>query len=497
MVRFIQRIIYIVLAVCFLPLFNLQAAEQASPVELTIQKRTTEYGKPLKIEIKALTSINVNIPTLLKPLENNFSHSITSRIENKIFTLYKIKLFPLREGITLIPGLFYENYKTQPGSVTVTAPLSGGNQPISVKLNKVNLTPWVREQTRILATIVTTDKNILLRNKDITQNGSDSYLIPHTTKKIKLNGNIFYEHKIGWNLFFLYNQNINMNLPVIEYVKDGVPRYKFHFQKIKINIKKLPIYIRPTIPVGKISLSAEYLELPRTLLQPNMTSIIQYSLIGENIPAKWLPSLSQKYITTQNTGIEFAHIKTKLNTKNINKNIRGEKISDIAFTPLSNGMLPIKDIHFQYFDPETGLLNSITYQHNKILVLHWFLQIVFSIILFLILYILASKTIYCSIRWFKKQKYHFLCRAKISSAETFMEIRRALEYFSIAEKWPVNISLNQWLHRVENKYKVPNSLNEICNKLNNNLYAADYHVEKHEVETMKATLLNSLKMFKH
>ncbi len=473
--------------------FNSHAAELINPIKLTAQKRTVEYGKSLKIEIKILAKESINIPRLLKPLENNFLYSITDRIADKQYILHKIKLLPLQEGILLIPSLHYRQYKTQPVNITVTSPLSKNNQAILVKLKQTNSTPWVREQTRIVATITTTDKNIILNNKNIIQKGSESYLIPQSTRKVIINDRVFYEHKTGWNIFFLYKQKASLDLPAIEYIKDGIPLYKFHFQKIKINIRKLPVYVSPTTPVGKLSLTARYLELPKTLLQPGMTAIVQYSLIGRRIPAKWLPSLSQKYSVTHNPEINFSPIRTNLTTQIVNTNIKGSKISDIAFTPHSNGQLPVQDIQLQYFDPETGLLKSIVYQHKSLLVLHWILQLTLLVIIVSGMYFLITKTVCFTTQWFKRYRHRVQCRTRISRAETFSDIRLALQDFSLAEKWPVNITLNQWLYRVRDKYKIPDSLSEICNTLNQNLYAMDCQPTTEDIEALKVVLLDILK----
>jgi len=490
-VNFTQQIIKITLVTCLLLTFNIQAAEQVNPVELNVIKKTVVYGKSLNIEVKTLTKENINISSLLKPLENNFLYSITNSDTAKRYTRYKIKLAPLQPEINRIPSLYYKQYKTQPVNINVTSPLSKTGQPVSVKLEHINSKPWVREQTSLIVTIITTDRNIILNNKNIQHKGSKSYLIPQSSKKMLINSQVFYKHRIGWNIFFLYEQIVNLSLPEIEYIKDGVPRYKFRFRKVKLNIKKLPVYVNPTIPVGKISLSARYLELPKILLQPDMTAIIQYSLVGNGIPAKWLPSLSQKYLITHNADINFSHITTKLETKTTT-NVLGRKLSDIAFTPKSNGLLPIKNIQLQYFDPETGLLKSVNYKHKPLLVLQGLLQIILILFMLAGIYLFISKTACFLGQWLKKHKHRLRCRSSLKRAETFSDIRLALQDFSMAEKWPVNVSLNQWLSQVQNKYITPANLQKICNSLNNNLYAMGNQPETDELEAIKESLLDIL-----
>jgi len=474
--------------------FNYAIAAQEKQVKSTniyliTHKKTIEYGKSFKIKLKVPLKNKINISTLLKPLKNNFNYSIISQVNNKTYVTYKIKLFSLHKGIILIPALKYKQYKSTPVNITVTAPLTQNNQPISVSIDKTNLNPWVREQIRIMVTITTTEKNIILNNANINQKGNDSYLIPQTTRKTTINGETRYKHKIGWDVFFLYAQNTTLSLPVIEYVKNGVPLYKFYFQKINFNVKKLPIYINPTIPIGKIILSSRYLELPKTLLQPNKIAIIQYTLTGKGVPAKWLPSLVQIYGLSKNTDINFSPLNIQLNTSVRNNSIIGKKITDFTFTPLSNGFLPIKNIQLQYFDPETGLLKSKIYKHPKLLVLHWFIQIILLFIFLYIIYAIILKTFWFIIRLFRKYKYYSKYRLKIRNAETFNDIKEALKDYSRAKEWPTNITTNQWLYRLSREYNIPDSLTNVCNTLNQSLYAIDYSCE---IDGMKKIFLNIL-----
>jgi len=491
----------IILIICLLISFNAKAVENPSnlntiTVNLINPKKTIEYGKFLKIKINIIEKENINIAALLKPLNENFIYSEVSNSTSGQYVSHIIRLYPLHQGAIIIPTLKYQEAKTAAIDITVVSAKSENKQPILIQTNKVNPIPWVREQTKILITIITADKGIQLSNQNIKLKGNDSYLIPHTVEKITLNHKLLYKHTIGWNVFFLYGQNINIELPFIEYSKDGVPRYKFYVPKPNIHVKELPIYISPTIPVGKISLDSRYLALPKTLLQTNMISIIQYSLTGEDIPAKWLPSISQNYINIKNAKINFSHIQTKLNTKVMGGNVQGNKTSEIAFSPQSNGLLPIDDIQFQYFDPKTGLLKFITFKHNKLLVLDWFFQIILALPILFISYRLMFRISIFIKQLINKTKYHSQCKIKVQNAKTYQDIKVALDNFSIAEQWSKNMTLKQWLQQVEHKYTTSNQLTEICDDLNKKLYSNFHSIELEIFDSMKRELLTILKKIK-
>ncbi|MBN4080061.1 hypothetical protein JYT31_00190 [Beggiatoa alba] len=492
----VTRVRLIIVVLLALLAFEVSASEKKDPIDLVIEKNKLKYGKALTLTLSLDKKVTTALSKLLNPINTNFNYAIINSTEDKDRTRYKIKLQPRRTGTLILPSLNWKEFKTRPTPVYVTAALSRNNQPITLIFNKLNTTPWVREQTQILITIQTTDKNIILNSKNIAQKGSESYFIPQSIKTINKNSRLLYEHTIGWNVFFSYAQRIDLNLPAIEYIKDGVPGYKFYLPRQNIKIKKLPVYISPVIPVGKIELSAKYIALPKTLLRPGMTPIIQYSLIGHGIPAKWLPSLSQKYNTVQFPDIQFSHATTSLETKTLDNDLIGKKIVDLAFTPLSSGLLAIKDIQLPYFEPETGLLKYLKYKHSKPIVLNGFLQVIFLLIGIYLVYYLLLRITALSKRFIHKFKYHRLFKDALAKATTYEQIKSALKYYAASEYWPVNLSINQWLDRLSVQYIISDDLNILCRELNQGLYSIKPKRAADAIPLIRENILISLSRMK-
>ena len=492
MVELFKQISLLTVFAVLLLFSNTVMAENTPLLELDVPIKTLLYGKSLDISLTTQQNWNTDIQSFLKPLRQDFDYSILSTSKEQRKKIWKIRLFPLHPGRLEIPALQYNQHTTQVVKIKVAKPFAKDNEPISIQLSPYRNSPWVREQNQLLVKIISTDKNILLNSKNILTKGSESYLIPQSSRKLINGKTVHYEYTFGWNIFFLYQQNTRVNLPAIEYIKDGVPQYKFHLPPVNLNVKALPVYIRPTIPVGQIKLKAHYLMLPGWLMQPDKTAIIQYTLSGENIPAKWLPSLLQKYNKSVNTGVDFIPVKTVVLTNTEQNNISGKKITDIAFTPHSNGMLSIKDIQLQYFDPQSGLLKSVQLQHPPLLVLHWLLQILLVVLTIMLLYPSLRRVIQYLQRKFQQYQYYRYCNNKITTAETYADIKSALQDFSQAEQWPINQTLSQWLNCWNTKYKYNAGLEKLVRELNQLLYANNLQQKKSNIPALRDEMVRQL-----
>jgi len=481
--------------VCSLFSSNTLADISTNPIVIQIKDTSIFYGKSLDINLSIDTKSGINITELLKPFSDSLDYVIANKIENTKNIVYKIKVYPSEIGKLKVPPLVWNNFKTQAYDFDVKAPLAKNRQPISLALNKTKPNPWVREQNKIIVTIITADKNIILERNNIITQGIESYLIPQVTEVIRYKGTLEYKHTIGWNVFFLYGQKNILLLPEVEYHKDSVPVYKFHLGKKSFRVKKLPIYINPLIPVGSLGLQTHYLELPFFLMQPKTTSILQYSLIGTGVPAKWLPSLAQKYNLISQTDIQYSHVKTSLSTKIKNNNVVGSKLVDIAFTPLSNGLIQFKKLNLQYFEPDTGVLKTLQYEDEKIFVLNWLLQL---ILLFMLLFITSWSIIKLAIISKRRvDSYIQLSKSKSALAKSSKpdEIRHALILFSISQNWPKNLTINQWLYKFRSKYIVSDNLTDALWMLNYALYAHT-KLEDNKNEIVKFIILKEFNNLK-
>ena len=491
----VNKLSLIIIFISCLVFNNRAIAVPQTPFEIVITEKSVVYGKSFNLKIKIRKSSEINLPILLKPLDEKFNYETSIFDENNSHFEYIIKLRPTEIGSIIIPSLKWNDFISQSTSIHVKPALSNNNGLIKVAIGKINTTPWVREQVIIRASILTDDKNIVLERKNLREKGIDSYLIPQSTSIIQSNKQTKYRHTIGWSIFFLYTQNKSLQLPEIEYLKDSIPKYKFNLRKVNISVKKLPIYISPIIPIGEVSLKSQYLSQSSFMTKPNKTSIIQYQLVGSGIPAKWLPSISQRYNLNNQLTIQYSHIKTALNNKLEPNGLVGQKTVDIAFTPLNNGRVAIENLNFQYFDPKLGMLKTLTYKPKTLISLNWFIQIFLLIAIIYISLLGFVKLINIVKRKLISLKQLSLAKKLLLNASKPTDIILALQQFSLSEGWPTNLSLNQWGLRFNKKYVDIYCLNDSIRMLNQDLYSKE-DIRINNCDVIKDNLLNAINNLK-
>ena len=440
-------------------------------ISLTIKDNSVIYGKKITLYLRVQKKSNIEPGLFLKPLKDITKYTITEIPGTSTHRIYKLKVAPLAPGSMTIPPLSWKNTSTKAIKINITQPLSTVNSKISVTQNKVNTTPWEKEQTVILVTVITKDKNIILNRKNIIHPGVESYLLKHAVKTIHNNSGTVYKHTIGWAVYFLYRQKTKLVLPEVEYLVNSVPRYKFNFKSLAFRVKKLPIYISPLTPVGTIQLDAEYIDNSAPFMQPGSTAIVQYTLSAKGIPAKWLPSIARFYNTTTQKSMQYSHVKTTQNTIVNSSTLESNKVVDIAFTPSANGLAPFKNIHLQYFNPQTDKLETLDFKHQKLILLDRFLQMALLLVIAYSLYRLSVLVIKFLLKLLHKYKYHQRFLNSVSNSTTCHELKESLKLFAIAEGWGRNISINTWLLKYKNRYRISNKLESSFHKLNRILYS--------------------------
>jgi len=490
----VNKLNFIIIFLISLIFSNIALALPQAPFDIEKTEKSVTYGKSFTIKMKIRKSSGINLPALLRPLDKKFNYETSLFDENNNYFEYTIKLRPTEIGSITIPSLKWNDYISQSSSIHVKPALSNSNDIIKVDVGEINTSPWVREQVVIRASIVTDDKNIVLERKNIREKGIDSYLIPQSTSIVQSNDKTKYRHTIGWSIFFLYKQNKLLQLPEIEYLKDSIPKYKFILQKINVSAKKLPIYVSPIIPIGKVSLKSQYLAQSSFITKPNKTSIIQYQLLGSGIPAKWLPSISQRYNLNNQLTIQYSHINTTLNNKLGTDGLAGQKTVDIAFTPLENGRVAIENLNIQYFDPKLAMLKTLTYKPKTLISLNWFIQIILLLAAIYILLLGLVKLIKIVKQKVIRAKYLSLARKLLLNASKSTDIVLALQQFSLSEGWPTNLSLNQWALRFNKKYVGLRCLNDSIRMLNQDLYSKeDKRIDNNVVKDNLLSAINNLK----
>lgn len=435
------------------------------------------YGINLKTKISDinLAVLNDNFGVIIDYVINDTSDK---RWPNKKVQILKFKIYPRQTGSVLIPAISTKNVSSQEKMILVT---KGKTSTPLIILPKNK--PYEQQQIIVQVKVLSTDSNsrLSIDKKPVIDNFVS---IPLSFERSK-NKEGMYELKIGWAITALKSGQINLKLPPVDYSVSGVSRKKFFLPSKRLNIKTLPLYLPPTIPIGKISIQSELSQ--NGLLQSNSIAYWNIKLTGNLNDSYKLPPILRQ--VKSNSQIKFLPVNSTRSTKITNNSLTSIVNHSIPFKALKSGSITLPEIQLQYFDPVNGKINVLTHKNKGAFVLNLFWRILFSLLLTLI-FIYIFRRSYKSWERFKfsqakkEQAIHVLNDNKVES------IRESLRLLTEAEYWPQNITITQWGEYWKNKYQVNDGFDDFIETLSSCFYSAS---EKHHVDSLSLQLLTLIK----
>ena len=130
-----------------------------------------------------------------------------------------LELYPRRTGHIQVPELLFASSSSSHIDVEVLPAITASG-PINIKYNVSTFQPWQRQQV-LLTVNVTTLSNVTHLNT-------------------------------GWAIFSLSSGNHEFSPPPVLYHLQGVVERRFYLPTIQLDVKPLPSYIPPLMPVGRV-----------------------------------------------------------------------------------------------------------------------------------------------------------------------------------------------------------------------------------------------------
>ena len=453
-------------------IWNSNAIASTGEARLTISanKTSIELGQPVVLQLHS-NGLASNLSKIsLKPLNQDFGVEVLeyareTKTGKEIQTL-TVKLYPRHIGTLNIPSLILDGYKTSSIPVNVIE-----NSFVKVHSHITNTSPWMRQQT--LITMDFSSKSPFFKLE--TDQGDENETIPFPVEKYTSteNGVSYSVQKIGWFLFPLQDGSMHIALPPVRYVRNGAVKGLFYFPQVLLNVRPLPSYIPPTMPVGKISIQSTL--TPDSWLHTGRLGYWNVKVHGEHVPSEWLPSISRQIKSSDN--IQFLPVDSKRYNSPDSNGVRGEASYNIPFEPLSNGLLTFPSLRVQYFDPDTGRIGTIYHQIPSIFSLSLFWRITListsiSAVVTLFLFIVHSLRIKL-----QRKKLRTHAMRLISQANEWNELRDALDRLAKAEGWPGNLTLSAWLKHWQSHYSAPDQLLDLFQQLSSHCYSGNHSNE--------------------
>ena len=468
------------------------ALSKTSKLLLFIEKSDYMLGRPIRAELFGV-ALKTKITDIdLSKLNKNFGvltdYSVNDtrdkRWPNQPVQILKFKLYPRYIGKIIIPHLSANDLKTKEREIDVN--IGGTGEPkISSSTNK----PYERQQFILNISIKSDDSTSRLSiSEDFKINGFESTSLPFIRIK-EINGT--YTNKIGWALTALKSGEQKIELPPVEYSVSGVLRKQFYLPHNIINIKPLPSYVPPTLPIGEITLESQP---PYTwLIQADTLAYWKINIKGEVNNAYRLPAILRQI--KSNSHFQFLPVNSKHLSEISNNNLLSITNYTIPFKALSSGFLKLPDLTIQYFDPNKGGIKDVTYKSSRVFVLGLFWEITLGIFVFYLIYTLFIFTFKKAIKLKISIEKRAQALCNLQEIENALQIKESIKLIAEAECWPKNMTISQWGNSWKGKYKVNDGFDDLIQKTSSLFYSLETNNDINELGLQLYSLIKNRKRY--
>lgn len=436
-----------VLLLWLLPLATM-AAEPRVWIELETQ--TLELGEPLRGALYTSGIGDAPAPADLKPLEQEFALAeigVAETLTDGAATGHKrqrldFTLYPRRSGTLTLPALAIADRRSAPITIEVTPAVSQG-VALSVTPKLSSTRPWVRQQVLVSLEVITPDRFASLEIEPPPLPGFEVTALPGERERIETVDGERTRLRAGLALFALTPGAHRLRLPPVHYRLDGGTRRIFTLPEPVLEVKALPPYVPPTLPVGKVSIGST-LETAG-LLRTRELGFWHIQVQADAVPTHWLPPLQRRLVSTED--IRFLPAESDHAAQPDSRGVHARLEHRVPFTAMSNGLLALPELAVDYFDPVTGRLERVVHRPPRALALGIPAQLAAGAIVIVLLLWAAPSLWRRGIALWRRQRERRTALIALSQAADAAALRAALRRYAAADGCSANISLTEWLQR--------------------------------------------------
>ena len=332
-------------------------------------------------------------------------------------------------------------------------------EKIKIKLKQSAQHVWQREQVLLTLEIKTDDPFSRLEVQNFQQKGFS--IIPFKQQRLEKKDHTLLS--ITWALFpFVAGEHI-LELPRVRYRPNRGRIQTLELQEPSIQVRRLPVYVPPTMPVGEISLKNSWDD--GWLVGTNNLLEWKVRLEGNAVAKQTMPPITRQLVSTDS--LQFFPVQNTLESVKSGGGVKYQQHYKVPLKPLNNGLVELPDITVQYFDPQKGKLQSASLVIPRVVALSnwliWLIGFVLLVIASLLAIYLFNVVKTITIRASKKKQALKL----LASSENYHDIRNSINQLSKAYGWDENLSLSNFISLWEKEVRhAPSSeLHQIMNKL--------------------------------
>lgn len=411
---------------------------------LAVQSTDLEYGKPIRVEVTA-RDLPADLATLdLTPLDSEFvieTPNDVVRYGRSRLQTWRIRLYPRQPGRLQIPSLAFHGRKTRPLTVEVKPAVDQADKsPMKVSPQLGDTNVWLNQPVHVTVQVDSDSRYAWLESPAAHQDDVEIVAEPPVRHTEMHDGQARTQHRIGWVLYPQTTGTISVQLPRIEYYREGVATHRFYPPRLVLHVRALPAFVPPTMPIGRMQLDVS---VPHALfLVKNKLDFFTLRIHGEGPPGQRPSGVLRQLKSSSDITIYPA--RELVGTVPVYEGGEQEVAYQVPFAPQSMGRVSLPGIRLQYFDPDTGKIETQFQPLGRFIVLDQWMVYAGVVILML----LAAWFGGFAYRYSKRQLRLYTAYRKalrtFAHASTPQEMRSGLMEIARGECWPGNLTLAAW-----------------------------------------------------
>lgn len=440
----------------------------SSPLQLSVTSNQGEYGKPILVDLWARNELPDLKSLDLSPLDQDFVVEMPDNIEHDTTTgqqHWRIHLYPRRLGELLIPSLYFQDGKTDPVKVIVDPAVESKDSPISVSSNIGETRVWLNQAVPVTVQVETDRQFARLDSETHRLDGADIVVLPYTRDKRLQDGKQIMQHRIQWLIYPQATGIISIQLPAVNYERNGLVTHRFYPPRLELQVKALPAFVPPTMPVGQITLDVS---LPDVLFLIKDELTFLTLRIASESPPEQQPFSVLRQLISNSTVTVYPHRDLAADGNGMaNQN---ERRYQVPFTPNIMGIIRLPAIRLQYFDPSIGKIVTKTQSLGQVVAISpWVLYLLLVVVL-LVAYRLVKFVYSWGRSRYKVYDAYFTALCAFQQADTPQAIKSGLMEIAHGEGWPSNLTLAVWLNHWMKRYPRLSSVADSVLRLQSAIY---------------------------
>ncbi len=315
---------------------------------------------------------------------------------------------------------------------------------------------WQRQQVIVSMDVQTDDPFARLQVDNFKQQGLsiEEITVPLTTP-VTDSQNYILSKK--WVVYPLDSGNHTLKLPRVRYIPNRGSIKTLTTPHLSLHVQALPMYIPPTMPVGKIELESQWDN--GFVITTKKIFNWQIKMYGIGVDQQTMPPILRKVLrkVAISKSLTVLPAKTSREVKTNDQVIGHLFTYAIPVKTRQNGRLDLPDITVQYFDPRLGKLNKIQLKPPFVIALN-------AIFLWIIGLMLVAGLVSGLLVISQKIKTHLNIFAQkrnalrlLEQASSYRQVRSALNKLATLLGLGTNLTLTEFTDAWKNHYSKKNT----------------------------------------